>query len=311
MEAAALRLVAADDEAASTLLALLTQLQLSPTDAKAKVLPPAGPVHRGLDHGGRELLTAVGYLPRDGFLVLGQAPRDLEGVLQALQKAIASTHKSRMAGKSRRAAAAEARGHAAWTSPEEPSSGARLTLLLGQQRIVRTFDADDTLARVVRFLASLEPSKTPDDYACDGALTWRLLQERDPPAWWCDAWRLRDDTAGRDLSADDAHKTVAALGLWPSAVVSVGPVDLGDPAPAITRPPPATKPSDLRHQVQTRFDDSPLLQNRKLHLNVAKSADATPGLADLLAMGFAEDKARAALRRADGRLERALEELLR
>jgi len=51
---------------------------------------------------------------------------------------------------------------------------------------------------------------------------------------------------------------------------------------------------------------------RKEHARgVAASVEATPGLAQLCAMGFSEEQGRAALRRAEGNVERAIEALLR
>ena len=49
---------------------------------------------------------------------------------------------------------------------------------------------------------------------------------------------------------------------------------------------------------------------RKQHTNIAKSVEKTPGLAQLLAMGFPESKARAALKKANGNVETAISSLL-
>ena len=45
-------------------------------------------------------------------------------------------------------------------------------------------------------------------------------------------------------------------------------------------------------------------------MRVAASVEATPGLAQLLAMGFSEEQCRAALRRNNGDVERAINDLL-
>ena len=51
-------------------------------------------------------------------------------------------------------------------------------------------------------------------------------------------------------------------------------------------------------------------RDRRQHFNVQKSVEKTPGLAQLLAMGFSEDRSRAALRRHDGNIQAAINDLL-
>lgn len=308
---------ARDQEAAEALMALLAQLQLSPSDPKLKVIPTAGsgPLQRSLRSGGSELLGILGFAKRGAFLALSGHPQHLDTVVSTLQAQIAKKTEATAEARARSQVAKQARAQAAAVFAE-PSSGARLTFVLKGIRTVRTFDGDDTLYRVIRFLASLDPSTTPPDFVADGALTWRIIDDHDPPYWWCDAWHLSDTTSGRDFSAEDAPKTITSLGLWPSAVVAIEPVNLG----AIAAPTPhhvgshvsRPQPSELKRQVEARFDNSPLQggSERKQHFNVAKSVAATPGLAELLAMGFSEDQSRAALRRFPGDVQRALDSLL-
>ena len=72
-------------------------------------------------------------------------------------------------------------------------------------------------------------------------------------------------------------------------------------------------PSALLRRIEKRFDhEAPTADSgdRKQHFAVARSVDKTPGLAELIAMGFKEEQARRALRQHDGNLDRALESLL-
>ncbi|KAJ8605457.1 hypothetical protein CTAYLR_003311 [Chrysophaeum taylorii] len=292
MREAALRV---PSELVSELLDYVTRLAASPTDSRLRVVPIEGqaPLQRAV-RAGREVLELAGFGPRSGFLSLPTVDDRIEIAREALDNAARRAAPEKDA----RARAAETRRQAA-SVPAEPAQGARLSFELPSGRASRFFDADDTFARVVRFLATLPD--TPDDFV-DGR-TWRVVCG-DPPFFWCDAWTLRDDGTRRIFEEKHASQTLKALGLWPSATISFG-----------TSPKPATPPSthkklsDIVMRVEARFDDHQPSAD-KPHYNVAKSVPNVPGLARLLAMGFPESQARTALKRADGDLDQAIRFLL-
>ena len=220
--------------------------------------------------------------------------------------------KQRRSDDARRAAAA------AFQAVKEPNFGgagvATLTFRdgAGQTFATRRFDGDDTLDRVIRFLAT-----------CDLGVPrvgWRVATDTTPPSFWCDGWALTDATTGANaISEADVAKTLQALGLWPSAVLKVEdlaapPPPPPPPAPTAARPGagrtvgPKPKPSDLFRRVEARHAPLPKAPDHKP--NIAVSADRVPGLPRLLAMGFPEDKARAALRRSNGDVNAAVASLL-
>lgn len=283
-------------EADDSLLALLTQLSLT-DDTKLKVVPYK-------KSKSDLVMQTVGYRKRGAFWVL-EDREGLAGVVAVLEKV--SAFRMENSDEAAKKAAVAVRSQAAYVPAEEPTSGARVTIITDKKTLaVRVFDSDDTLGRVVRFIASLED--TPKDFV-DGH-SWRVVEEGNPPFFWCDAWIL--SVGGTVLKPEDSNKTIATLGLWPGGIVRVSSIQSPSPPRqrVMTKKATTTKPSEMRRQVLHRFDDSPLQEGRKQHVNVAKSVDATPGLHDLLAMGFAEDKSRAALKKSSGNLERALEALL-
>ena len=215
----------------------------------------------------------------------------------------------------------EARAAAAksFASVQEPRGGCVLTFAdgSGAKFATRRFDGDDTLDRVVRFLATCEVGCPPDG---DG---WRVVAETTPPSFWCDGWVLSDKTTRDEqtFTVKDASKTLQSLQLWPSATLVVESADddvvLTKPRPV--RPPsptkghrlgPKPKPSDLFKRVTARHDPRDLSGADKPRGRVAVSADKVPGLGRLLAMGFPEAKARDALRRANGDVNAAVAALL-
>jgi len=332
----ALRLASADADAADDLLTVLTQIAAHHSDARYRILPVAGdgPYPRALragDGAGEALLAEAGFQRRSGTFALTQFDaRRVEVARAALAEAVASGSGAAAAERRRRERAAQEAARnarrtvaASFEASDEPTTAgvATLTFVLGGKRTTRRFDSDDCLEKAVRFLASLDPRETPTDLFLDGDadVTWRLLVVESLPVWWCDAWRLETDD--RVFTDKDATKTLAALGLWPSATIRVssdneretgapGASSSASSARKATRTKPT--PSEMMRSVNNRFGDSstgPSASSSE-HFNVKKSVDRVPGLADLLAMGFSEPTARAALRKSQGNLQRAIDALL-
>ncbi|KAJ1457529.1 hypothetical protein M885DRAFT_515107 [Pelagophyceae sp. CCMP2097] len=339
------RVARRDEQAANCVLSLLSQLASAPHDAKMRVVLTGGGgalqvALRAADEAGCDLLVLAGYARHDATTLALRAPdaATIDVVRRALEDAVVgSTGAAGRADFAATAAAAAARAAvaASFTNLEPQGAGvATLNLVVDGRRVTRRFDADDTLSKVVRFLATLD--ETPADWVRDEAgcaRTWRVVEAATLPFWWCDAWRISDNTtvrcflhlpmvtiAGAQGSRDafasaDAPKTLTSLGLWPSATVTVDSVVSARARPAADLPPSygaATKPrpSDVLRTVGARHDAAPSLgADRREHVAVARSVDKTPGLGELLSMGFSDEKARAALRRTGG-LNAAIEFLI-
>jgi len=325
----AARLAKADAAAAGEVAALLARIAANPRDQRHTIilLGGAAPLQTALRAGqnaGVELLVEAGYRRHDATtLALTRAdPARLYAAKSALDAARTSSpgrqgrNKALQAQASREARAAAAKSFA---SVQEPRGGAVLTFAdgSGAKFATRRFDGDDTLDRVVRFLATCEVGCPPDG---DG---WRVVAETTPPSFWCDGWVLSDKTTRDEqtFAVKDASKTLQSLQLWPSAtlVVESADDDVVLTKPQRVRPPsptkghrlgPKPKPSDLFKRVTARHDPRDLSGADKPRGKVAVSADKVPGLGRLLAMGFPEAKARDALRRAHGDVNAAVAALL-
>ena len=278
---------------------------------------------RSGNNAGVELLVEAGYQRHNSAtLALTRAdPARLYAAKSALDAARTSSpgrvgRDKALRGQASRVARAAAA--ASFVSVHEPRGGAVLAFAdgSGAKFATRRFDGDDTLDRVVRFLATCEVGCPPDG---DG---WRVVTETTPPSFWCDGWVLKDKTTRDEqtFSVTDAPRTLQALKLWPSAVLVVESADddvvLTKPRP-VTRPSPGhrlgpkPKPSDLFKRVTARHETGPTLGGAdKPRGKVALSADKVPGLGRLLVMGFPEAKARDALRRAKGDVNAAVAALL-
>ena len=334
----ALRLATEAPGAADELLTVLTAISANHSDSRYRILPYTG---RGRfqdalrSPGGEAVMRFAGFRPESGMFALKKFSPNVDAAREALASAVASKKGSeasaqRRANESGIIEAAKTRRTVAksFQSQQEPVGGATITFVLpGNHRVPRRFDGDDCFEKLIRFLATVDSSKTPPDFL-EGK-TWRILVDRlGAPVWWCDAWTFATD----DLTFEPKHasSTLNALGLWPSATIRVTSASAANVMPP--PPPPAVpvtssssgggyrlgggpskpKPSDLFQKVETRFQNAPSRgrDDRKQHFNVAKSVDKVPGLAELLGMGFSETKARAALKRYNGNLQEALDALL-
>ena len=323
------RLAKADAAAAAEVAALLAQIAANPRDQRHTIILLGGtaPLQTALRAGnnaGVDLLIEAGYRRHDAStLSLTRAdPARLYAAKSALDAARTSSpgrqgrNKALQAQASREARAAAAKSFA---SVQEPRGGAVLTFAdgSGAKFATRRFDGDDTLDRVVRFLATCEVGCPPDG---DG---WRVVAETTPPSFWCDGWVLSDKTTRDEqtFTVKDASKTLQSLQLWPSAtlVVESADDDVVLTKPQRVRPPaptnghrlgPKPKPSDLFKRVTARHDPQDLSGADKPRGKIAVSAAKVPGLGRLLAMGFTEAKARDALRRANGDVNAAVAALL-
>ena len=151
-------------------------------------------------------------------------------------------NKALQAQASREARAAAAKSFA---SVQEPRGGCVLTFAdgSGAKFATRRFDGDDTLDRVVRFLATCEVGCPPT--AAGGASSPKTT----PPGFWCDGWVLSDKTTRDEqtFTVKDLPRTLQSLQLWPSATLVVESADddvvLTKPRPvkaavSYQRPPP-------------------------------------------------------------------------
>ena len=324
----AARLAKADAAAAAEVAALLAQIAANPRDQRHTIIllggsAPLQTALRTANNAGVDLLVEAGYRRHDAStLSLTRAdPARLYAAKSALDAARTSSpgrqgrNKALQAQASREARAAAAKSFA---SVQEPRGGCVLTFAdgSGAKFATRRFDGDDTLDRVVRFLATCEVGCPPDNGG------WRVVAETTPPSFWCDGWVLSDKTTRDEqtFTVKDLPRTLQSLQLWPSAtlVVESADDDVVLTKPQRVRPPsptkghrlgPKPKPSDLFKRVTARHTSS-LSGADKPRGRVAVSADKVPGLGRLLAMGFPEAKARDALRRANGDVNAAVAALL-
>ena len=339
---AAARLARASDVHARAVASFLRDLADAPNDARLKVVLTGGrgalqEALRSGDNAGVELLVAAGYRRHDAStLALGRPDPARVFAARSALEAAAGGSPGRAAREDRRRASENAERRAlcaaSFRNVSEPAVGGAGVAVVtcadaaGAKFATRRFDGDDTLERVVRFLATCDVGPPRD---LDGARGWRLVEGKGAPCWWCDAWRLRDAQSPPDrptlYGADDVAKTLTHLKIWPSVTLVVEPWDALVRPKASPRPPAVDdlrggrrlgakpKPSDMFKRTGDRFAKaSPLAGagDRKAHYNIAKSADKVPGLPQLLSMGFDEAKARAALKRHAGDVDAAVGELL-
>ena len=343
----ATRLARCSDVHAGAVAAFLRELAAEPSDARLKVVLLGGrgalqDALREAGGAGVELLLAAGYRRHDAQTL---ALRRFDAARVYAARSALEAAAQGDAGRAARAARSAREGsdatralcRSSFASIVEPAfGGAGVSTITfsdaaGLKFATRRFDGDDCLERVLRFLATCDVGP-PDDFDDARGGGWRVAAETTPPSFWCDAWRLRDGQGGVEHPAlfgpEQATKTLTSLKLWPSATLVVEAWDA-----QIARPTPRRgaasladddlrggrrlgakpKPSELFRRTEDRFAAAKPLAgagDRKQHYNIAKSADKVPGLPRLLAMGFPEPRARAALKRHQGNVEAAANDLL-
>ena len=225
--------------------------------------------------GGVRFLEALGYVPRSGFYCVKTlpSPQVLSSALSALKKGATgesyllekAIEESIVAAREEARAARETmRQKKTCLVPEQGMTSLRLVAHLeastssSQQVAERRFSPDDRLCDVIHWLACSD-SKT-----LNNSHSFERQDQPDSsggPYWWCHGWDLSDVTLrpSKPLTAADANKTLHALGLWPSAQLSIRvkplrPEQFLKPIP----PPPCAAATSLKSETAS----SPTVDNK-------------------------------------------------
>lgn len=218
-------LLASQPVALDTLLQMMTQIMHNPSEPlfrRVHLTNKAFHAKVGSAPGALDLLRVVGFAPDATSATMTLSPGTEDTALLWLAKSVLETQKEttdyamakeqlellqvlEASKETSMEAVMKRRELLRKRLPREPAEGqggtAKICFHIGEERVWRRFDADDTLGMVMNFVSCLDE--------VDPFQSWQLLNATTFP--------------NKILEPKDAQRTLQALELWPSGQIKVQP----------------------------------------------------------------------------------------